>query len=105
MEMTDRTAPATKQWRDKIKEMNNAADSMRAHYVTNKGDEDGIFDNEANMMVNSQNDKLRHALKMSEEAKGYGTNTQEELYRINEKLRSVKTKVYTDKGIDWGHRC
>ena len=90
--MTDRTAPATKQWKEKIKEMSMAADTLKGNYI--KGpDEDGMFDNEANMVVRNQNDKLKGALKLADEAKGYGTNTQEELYRINQKLKSVSLKV------------
>ena len=92
LEMTDRSSPATKQWKDKLKDMSNAADTLKGHYVTG-GEDDGIFDNEANMVVRNQNDKLRGALKMSDEAQGYGARTKEELHRINEKLKGVRSKV------------
>ena len=90
--MSDRTAPATKQWKEKVKEMGQAADTLKGSYL-NAGEEDGIFDNEANAVVKNQNDKLRSAIKMSSEAHGYGAQTKEELYRINEKLKGVRSKV------------
>ena len=59
-------------------------------------EEDGIFENEADMVVKNQKDKLNKAARMVNDAIGYGTSTQSELARINDKLKGVKTKVKYD---------
>ena len=58
-------------------------------------EEEGIFENEADMAVKNQKDKLNKAARMVNDAIGYGTSTQSELARINDKLRGVKSKVGT----------
>ena len=85
----------TKDWKEKVKEMGLQVDRFAQKNVMND-EEDGIFENEADIVVKNQKDKLNKAARMVNDAIGYGTSTQSELARINDKLKGVKTKVKCD---------
>ena len=91
MDMNNRNNPVGKEWREKIKLMNSSLDGLKSNYITEE--DDGIFENEANVAVRNQNGKLRDASKKLSDAHGYGVSTQAEMMRISDKLRGVKSKV------------
>ena len=91
--MNDRHNQTTKDWKERHKDWFKRYEGLRSGLMNTTGDEDGIFDSEANMVVKNQNDKLRKSQKLLNDAQGYGANTKSELERINDKLKGINSNV------------
>jgi len=96
LELTvERNNPDLKHWKEKLKAWNMAATGLKTIYVTDGQEDDGMFDSEANTVVKNQTDKLRGAMRMVSDSKGYGQGTVVEMQRQNQKLKSTQEKTNT----------
>lgn len=91
----ERNNPDLKDWKEKLKAWNMAATGLKTMYVTDGQEDDGMFDSEANTVVKNQTDKLRGAMRMVSDSKGYGQDTLVEMQRQNQKLKSAQEKTTT----------
>ena len=91
----ERNNPDLKDWKEKLKAWNMAATGLKTMYVTDGQEDDGMFDSEANTVVKNQTDKLRGAMRMVSDSKGYGQDTVVEMQRQNQKLKSAQEKTNT----------
>lgn len=91
--VVERNNPDLKDWKEKLKAWNMAATGLKTMYVTEGQEDDGMFDSEANTIVKQQNDKLRGAMRMVSDSKGYGQNTLVEMQRQNDKLKNSQEKT------------
>lgn len=91
--VVERNNPDIKDWKEKLKAWNMAATGLKTMYVTDSQEDDGMFDSEANTIVKQQTDKLRGAMRMVSDSKGYGQSTLVEVQRQNDKLKASQEKT------------
>lgn len=85
--------PDLKDWKEKLKAWNMAASGLKTMYVTDGQEDDGMFGSEANRIVKQQTDKLRGAMRMVSDSKGYGQKALVEVQRQNDKLKASQEKT------------